>query len=191
MHEILQELHQEHKNIAKLINALEWQVAEFERGISPDYEVIGAILDYFAEFPDHYHHPKENLIFAKLRERNPGVAAGIRDLAREHEELGARSREFAAAIRAVFDEQEIPRKAFTHRARRFIDLQRNHLAMEETSFFPAADKTLTAKDWADLKARMTKGEDPLFGKNVGAKFERLSRTILNWQSEDEGFAGKR
>lgn len=190
MHEILRMLRQEHKNIASLLNALERQVAEFERGNAPDYDVISATLEYFLDFPDLYHHPKEDLVFAKLRQRDPALAASIGDLHREHEELGARAREFSTGLRAVLDEQGPPRKTFVQRAHRFIRLQRQHLEREEASFFPAADKTLTAEDWLDLKARMTTGEDPLFGKNVTAKFDRLRRMILNWQAEDEaGDAG--
>ena len=185
MHEILEVLRQEHGNIISLVNTLEWQLAEFERGKAPDYDVIGAALEYFLNFPDLQHHPKEDLVFAKLRERDAAAAASVGDLHREHEELGARSREFSAGLHAVFDELEIPRKTFIIRARRFIDLQRRHLEMEEASFFPAADKTLTAEDWAGVHACMTTGEDSLFGRDVAAKFDRLRRTILAWQAQDE------
>ncbi len=185
MHEILQTLRQEHRNILSLISALEWQVAEFERGNVPDYDAIGANVEYFLNFPDLFHHPKEDLVFAKLRERDPAVAAGVGELRRLHEELGARTREFSASVHAVLDELEIPRNAFIQRARRFIELQRQHIEMEEAGFFPAADKTLTAEDWADLKACMTTAEDPLFGENVSLKFDHLRQMILTWQAEDE------
>ena len=91
MHDILQVLRQEHKNITNLINTLEWQVAEFERGNPPDYDVIQATADYFLGFLDLYHHPKEDLIFTKLLERDAGIVKVIGDLSREHAELGARS----------------------------------------------------------------------------------------------------
>ena len=191
MHDILQVLRQEHKNITNLIYTLEWQVAEFERGNPPDYDVIRATVEYFLGFLDLYHHPKEDLIFTKLLERDAGIVKVLGDLSREHEELGARSRDFATSLHAVLNEREISRKAFAQRARRFIELQRQHIKMEETSFFPAAEKTLVAEDWADLKARMTTGDDPLFGDNVGAKFDHLRQMILKWQAQDETFAAIR
>jgi len=190
MHEILEALRQEHRNIASLLKTLEWQVAEFERGKEPDYDVIGATLDYFQDFPDLFHHPKEDLVYAKLSERDAATAARIGDLHRTHEELGVRAREFARGVQAVLDEEGPPRRTFAYRARRFIELQREHLDREEAEFFPVADKTLTAEDWAELKARMTSGEDPLFGDKVTAKYDRLRRMILAWQAEDEaGAAG--
>ena len=188
MHEILQVLRQEHRNITSLINTLEWQVAEFERGNPTDYDVIQATADYFLGFLDLYHHPKEDLIFTKLLERDAAIASVIGDLSREHAELGARASDFAASLHAVLNELEITRNTFAQRARRFIELQRRHIKMEETSFFPAAEETLMAEDWADLKTRMTTGNDPLFGDNVGATFDHLRQTILKWQAQDEGFA---
>ncbi len=80
---------------------------------------------------------------------------------------------------------EIPRKTFVNRARRFIDLQRRHLEMEELNFFPAADKTLTAEDWVDLQKRVTTGEDSISRKNAAAKFDRLRQAILAWQAQEK------
>jgi hemerythrin-like domain-containing protein len=185
MPKALDVLRQEHRNLATLLRALEWQVAEFESCNKPDYDVIGAVLDYFLSFPDVYHHPKEELIFAKLRDRDPRTARRIGELRIAHQELATRAREFADALRVVLNEAELPRAAFVRWARGFIDLQRQHIGMEESIFFPAAEKTLTAKDWTDLTALMTPEDDLLFGEQVGERFEQLRKTILGWQAQDQ------
>jgi hemerythrin-like domain-containing protein len=190
MPEALDSLRLEHCNLAILLRTLEWQVAEFQNGNQPDYDVIRATLDYFLGFSDVYHHPKEDLVFAKLSECDPGIVKKIGDLRKAHEELAVRVHEFDKALRAVIDEAEVSREAFARWARRFIDLQRQHIEMEESVFFPAAEKTLTAKDWADLKTRMTKAADPLFGNSVGQNFESLRKTILAWQAQDEKAADR-
>lgn len=183
MAEIIDALRREHANIVTLIKTLEWHVREFEQAGTPDYDIIEGVLDYFLGYPDLYHHPKENLIFARLRERDPAIAEKIGDLQVEHEELAARSRELAAGVRAVLDEAQVPRDSFKRWAHNFIDLQLKHLEMEERSFFPAALKTLTPEDWAELDARMVDEEDPLFGEHVGAQFETLRETVMRWQAE--------
>ena len=43
----------------------------FDRGDRPDYEVIRAVISYFEVYPEVYHHPQEDLVFAKLRTRDP------------------------------------------------------------------------------------------------------------------------
>ena len=179
MPEALDFLRQDHRNMAALLRMLARQVDKFQSGERPDYDVIGAILDYFVSFPDAYHHPREDMIFAKLRDRDPRAAEGIGDLPAEHTELAARAREFSTRLRAVLEEAEIPREAFARCARRFIDHQRQHIDREESAFFPAAEKILTPTDWRELNALMTRADD------AGERFEQLRKTILQWQAEDE------
>lgn len=185
MSEIIQVLRREHANMASLVKTLEWQVSEFEKGGRPDYEVIRSAIDYFLSFPDLYHHPKEDMVYARLVERDPETARVIGDLRREHESIAARTRELSAGLTTVLDEAQVPRESFVRWARAFIDLQMAHMQMEEGVFFPAALKSLTAEDWEALTADMTSEDDPLFGENVGARFEALRQTILRWQKESQ------
>jgi hemerythrin-like domain-containing protein len=62
--------------------------------------------------------------------------------------------------------------------------QREHMENEERVFFPAALHALTAEDWAELQTRMTDQEDPLFGDNVGERYEALHMDILRWEREE-------
>src|ERR1700758_3921114 len=78
---IIERLSQEHRNIEKLLAILERELEVFDRGDRPDYEVIRAVISYFEVYPEVYHHPQEDLVFAKLRERDPAAAAKVGDLA--------------------------------------------------------------------------------------------------------------
>jgi hemerythrin-like domain-containing protein len=185
MTEAIRVLHREHANMAALVKTLEWQLAEFEAGGAPDYDVIRSVIDYFLSFPDLYHHPKEDLVFGRLKQRAPATAERIGDLRREHEALAARTRELSAGLKAVLDEAHVPRESFVRWARAFIDLQSRHMQMEETKFFPAALELLVEDDWQQLEAAMTTPEDPLFGERVGERFEHLRKSILQWQEEHQ------
>ena len=184
MPELLDELRREHRSIAQVLNCLERQVRIFETGEHPDFDVIAAVLDYFEGFPDRYHHPKEDLLLERLSTRDPMSTRVVGDLAQAHVELGENMRGFATAVRAVLLDAELPRAAFVGRARSFIDLQRRHLAMEEASFFPAAERALTAEDWSDLAASAVRREDPLYGGSSETKYESLRKNILAWDAED-------
>jgi hemerythrin-like domain-containing protein len=185
MTELIQVLRREHANMATLVKSLEWQLAEFERGETPDYDVIRGVTDYFLSFPDMYHHPKEDMVFARLLQRDPAAAERVGDLRREHERLAARTREFANGINAVLDEAQVPRESLLRWGREFIDLQRRHMQMEEILFLPAAERALTVEDWTALEQMMTAEDDPLFGPSVGEHFDSLRQKILSWQQEYE------
>jgi hemerythrin-like domain-containing protein len=188
MPEALRHLQEEHKNIVRLLDVLANQVDVFDAGERPDYDVLAAIADYFTGFPDRCHHPKEDIILQRLRERDPAAAEAIGDLETEHERVGELARHFKEAVQNVLDEVEVSRDAFSTVARHFIDYQRKHLQMEEQRFFPVARTALSADDWTEIDRQISQEEDPLFGSAVSAEYAELRDNILKWESQDE--AGK-
>jgi hemerythrin-like domain-containing protein len=184
MEEIIRALRLEHANIARLLLALERQMEIFSEAGSPDYDIIDGIIEYFLTYPERYHHPKENLVYARLKLRDPKAAAQVGDLDGEHCELSIRTQEFAAGVRAVLGEAQVPRIALDRWARHFINFQRAHMDKEEDVFIPAALKALTAEDWKELQDQMTTASDPLFGPTVGRRFECLRADILRWEQQD-------
>jgi hemerythrin-like domain-containing protein len=60
---VIEILRQEHRNIEKLLRVLERQFRVFDCGARPNYEVILRIIEYFKDYPDSCHHPKEDVIF--------------------------------------------------------------------------------------------------------------------------------
>jgi hemerythrin-like domain-containing protein len=68
---MIEVLRQEHRNIESLLGVLERELNVFDRGERPDYEVVLAVIDYFKDYPDSCHHPKEDMILEKLRARDP------------------------------------------------------------------------------------------------------------------------
>lgn len=184
MADIIGELRKEHANIHQLLDVLERQVERTERGVPIDEDIVEAVVDYFQSYPDLYHHPKEDLLYRQLRVRNPQAAMGISDLQEEHETVAARTREFAIAVRALLERGQNPLPDFIDLARNFIDFQRRHMEDEERVFFPTVAAQLTREDWAEVAARMTDHDDPLFGRDVGERYQVLIDDILAWEKED-------
>ena len=81
---VIEILRQEHRDIEKLLLVLERELGVFARGEHPDYEVIHAVIAYFQVYPDACHHPLEDVVFEKLKVRDPTAAANIGDLAADH-----------------------------------------------------------------------------------------------------------
>ena len=117
---IIERLSQEHRNIEKLLAILERELEVFDRGDRPDYEVIRAVISYFEVYPELYHHPQEDLVFAKLRTRDPAAAAKVGDLAREHQKGAERLRSVAHAVENVLADAEVLRQDVDTIVRDFI-----------------------------------------------------------------------
>jgi hemerythrin-like domain-containing protein len=188
---ILDTLRQDHANMLQLLRTLEWQLAEFKVGNQPDYDVLLAAVDYLVTFPGLSHHPTEDLVFDKLRQRAPDIAASVGDLRSLHDALAAQTRVLADGLRAVLAEAELSREAIVRWSSELIDHQRQHIEMEERAFFPAAARVLTEEDWSALQANIAESIDPLFEAKVDEKFAELREAIFAWQKQDEALASAR
>lgn len=180
---IIDSLRGDHSRLTKLLDALERQIAAFEEGGQPDFEILDGILHYCRSYPDRHHHPCEDLVHDVLRHRNPTAAAEAGDLPGEHAKLAALTNAFAEQLTAV--EQDIPtqRRDLAAAARAFLDAYRRHIRMEEKFFFPAAERWLTPDDWRRIRQRLPAAVDPLFEQRVDQRFAALSADIIAWDRQ--------
>jgi hemerythrin-like domain-containing protein len=185
MTEIIDVLLREHCNIESLLGVLERELSVFERGDRPDYEVVLAVIDYFKDYPDSCHHPKEDMIVAKLKARDPAAAATIGDLEAQHQEGSRRLRRVAEAVERVLSGQDLLRQTVDDIIRDFITHERQHMAMEERVVFPAALTALWAADWADIALKLADRGDPFYRPGFEEKFNTLRRNILEMEQEAE------
>ncbi len=185
MARLIEILLEEHRNIEKLLRVLEQELEVFDRAGSPDYEILQTTIEYFRDYPERYHHPKEDIIFEKLRLRNPTVVATVSDVESEHEYETKHLHRFAEAVDAVLAGEEYPRRNLHDALRNFIDHQRQHMHREEKLLFPAAVRVLRARDWEEIDARLNSQNDPLFNESGKLKFDVLRQTILRWEHENQ------
>ena len=182
---IIERLSQEHRNIERLLAILERELEVFDRGDRPDYEIIRAVISYFEVYPEVYHHPQEDLVFAKLRTRDPVAAAKVGDLAQEHRKGAERLRRVAHAVENVLADREIVRENVDTIIRDFITHERRHMMMVDREFFPAALKALKPQDWTQIASAVTGHEDPLFSEAAEETFDALRVRILQLEQEAE------
>jgi hemerythrin-like domain-containing protein len=182
---IIEILLEEHRNIKKLLLVLEQELEVFDYSDQPDYEILRAIIEYFQDYPESYHHPKEDMVFEKLKARDPAVAQRIGELEAEHQIETNRLREFSQAVEDILAGREFLRQSFHNVVHDFIEHQRQHMDKEERLLFPAAIKVLRPEDWAEIDDRMKIRKDPLFDEVIENKFRALQHTILRWEQESQ------
>ncbi len=176
-------LRTEHVNMSRLLGLLEHQIAKLERADNPNLELIKSITEYFDAFPRLCHHPKEDVIYRRLMARAPDKIADLSDLEDEHADVMTRLEEFIHALDNVLLEVQMPRRQFVEIARNFVVKERQHMAMEEREFFPAALASLKDRDWAAIDAELNDNNDPLFDAQVEDRFRNLRRELLAWGEE--------
>ena len=181
-------LQEEHRRMVKLLSILDREVRAFGDGAPVDFDLVSSILDYNLHFPDACHHPKEDVVFRRLCERNPEAGAAVGDLAQEHGELHRLTSRFAVAVENVLADQTLPRDWFSEIAGEYLRFMRRHMQMEEVVFFPAARRALTAEDWKAVDAQVFDKNDPVFDDQADERYESLRQAILLHEG-DAGTAG--
>lgn len=180
MPKILDALSTDHKDMARLYDLIGRELKVFKTGEQPDYELVKKILDYCLAYPDQCHHPKEDLVFRRLRARDPAAIDFIGDLAEEHKTLAAFTRRFATALGNVIEDEQLPRDWFIDLANDFLSFSRRHMQMEEVLFFPAARKHLTSADWAELEAAVASRIEPAIDAQKAERYRAAYREIMAW-----------
>lgn len=183
MNQIITLLKEEHQNINKLLCLLEQELNVFDHGERPDYELLFAVISYFQDYPDRCHHPKEDVIFGLLPERDPSLATAVKDIEAEHRGEASRLRRFALVVERIQVDYEVLRETFHNAVQEFVDYQRRHIEKEERVLFPAALRALTSEDWASITARKGDRKDPLFNSPSEEEFHQLRGRILEWARE--------
>ena len=175
---ILAALRAEHLQIATLLGLIEREVDHLERRGKADIGLLAAIVRYLALYPDRYHHPKEDLVYACLRARDPGAAAAIGKLAQDHVDLGAATRRLAARLEGAERGHEVPPATLGRECRALLGRYHDHMTREESDLFPHAQRALRPADWARIERDAASREDPLFGPNVEAAFQPIHDALM-------------
>jgi hemerythrin-like domain-containing protein len=169
--------HADHANFARLLALLERQLAAFHAGEQPDYALMLDIVHYLRHYPDRFHHPREDVAFARLVEHEPAMRLSIARRLQEHRVIAEAGEEFLRLLQGVVEGALIARSAVEAAAATYVVYYRDHLAAEELEVMPRAAQLLTSSDWAAVAAAAPGGFDPLFGEAFEERYRELRRQI--------------
>ena len=175
-------LRQDHKNMWKLLDVIEAEFSQFKAGHSPDYELLSGALRYCLNYPELYHHPKEDLIYARLEKRAPETLKEFGSLKSAHEALGDLTRRVSAMVQRIEEEAEVSRPAAAKLMDEFITSYRQHIRDEEQIFFPSAEEVLSNEDWTAIDGEITHIHDP-FSDAKAMDYQDLRTMVLAWGAE--------
>lgn len=167
----------EHGNLSRLLGLIEDQAALADAGEPMDEELLQLASEYFCDYPDRCHHPKEDLVYELLSKRDPDSCAGLRDLVADHRRLHELARAFADAVRQPREEPQTGHSNPREVIRDFTQHYRQHMRLEEERFFPLAERHLSKDDWYALDFTMFEQDDPLFDHVAEKRFAGLRERI--------------
>ena len=72
MSKVVGDLHQDHRNIRVLLDLLAREIDAVDDASGGDFELMRDVMVYMTRYPDHTHHPKEDLMFERMRRARGG-----------------------------------------------------------------------------------------------------------------------
>jgi hemerythrin-like domain-containing protein len=168
----------EHVDFVRLLGILNSQIRLFHDEAEPNYELMLDIVYYLTRFPDRFHHPKEDIAFGKLAQRDPSSQTRVRELLGEHMVIASAGRRLVEQLNSILAGAILERETVEVNAATYVAYYRQHMAHEEADLFPRVDSFLSDADWKIVRDAIPLEADPLFGRKVGQRYQQLHRQIL-------------
>ena len=194
VHQSLKIIRDEHAALAAMLRSLVLMVERGPQDAAEQYfDVLRAMLFYIDEFPERLHHPKESeLLFPKIARVAPHTRETIAKLDKDHHHGESAVRELQHKLLAWELLGDSRRNTFEVSARSYVNFYLEHMHLEEREILHAAEKSLTAEDWAELDAAFASNCDPLTGNYArDPVYDRLFRRILMNAPEPIGLGSSR
>jgi hemerythrin-like domain-containing protein len=138
-----------------------------------DFELMHDIMVYMTHYPDHTHHPMEDLVFEKLTNHDASANGVVTQLKREHTALAEKGQRFTEMLQRVVDGAMVKRDALENTGRDYIAFLRSHMEVEDSDAFPRAEQALSEADWEEVASNIQAHTDPVFGPIVADEFRSL------------------
>lgn len=175
--DILEILYSEHRYLASLLDTLEKENARLKPGKIPDYSLLLDIVDYLTHYPEQYHHPREDLLFAKMAEHDEGFKPLLERLEREHQALQMYNHDLLTELTQIAAGRAVKRPELLRSIKNYIARYRQHMDYESQEVFPRAKGSLSAAHRRKLGEKTLYLDDPLFGGDLQYQYRRLGRSL--------------
>jgi hemerythrin-like domain-containing protein len=176
---VLNELHQDHVNLNKLLAVLGYKLEKLKQGEMPNFVLLSDAVDYISNYADAYHHPLEDQMYEYFKDSGcPELDEAITQCGKEHKQLKLSGEELIEAVDCILNDAVVPMDQFAAKLESFLDLQVEHLNLEEGTLFPLLDEIVSDEQWNTLVKELPKMDDPLFGEQQKQRYIDLYSELL-------------
>ena len=135
------------------------------------------IMYYMTHYSDALHHPKEDIVFARIKSRDASASATIEELTTQHTQLREMDQAIVRVLDDVVNGSITSRERMEATARAYVAGLRAHMRTEESEILPRAARLLSESDWTEIDAAIANFDDPVFGSQVHERYARLREQI--------------
>ena len=184
--EALRIIKDEHRKLWRIAITVDQVLDDMHAEGKLDQAFLGSVFDYFEQFVDDCHHPKEDdYLFRLLRQRSPAAAAVLDRLEADHRDAPANLKALRDKLAQAAGGQ-LPVADLAEALRGYLAGLKEHVRIEEKEIFPLATAALTAADWQEIDTAFLNNADPAFGSQAQAGFRELFHRVASLAPESVG-----
>jgi hemerythrin-like domain-containing protein len=150
--EFMKMLRDDHAGMSRVLREIDAQQTALQSMPETARPVLVEAMRYILVYQHSVHHPREDVLFAKIRDREPALYRNMRRLVMEHR-IGQERAEALARDLARATPAQLRGKAGLRIAKQLQDYvrhTRSHMRREEAVFYAGAARVLRASDWARI-----------------------------------------
>lgn len=181
--DLVQQLETDHRNFARILKFMESQIDKIENKEKVNLEVISDAMKYVIDYQDVVHHPKEDVLFDLLRNRDESKIKEIDKLELQHKQLALDGLQLQELLEAVVQDEPVARQSIINLGRKYIANIFDHMRLEETEVLPTAANCLNKSDWQKIEQATDWKGDPVFGDDVEEDYQQLRDSIMELVKE--------
>jgi hemerythrin-like domain-containing protein len=160
----LRGLREDHARFSRILSMIGRDARRLVNNPESVLPLFSEAVDYVVNFQNVHHHPREEIMFAKIAEKSESLAAAATRLSREHQGTDRVGQELLSMMEQVSSEpiHRPDRARLARRLEQFARAMRGHIAQEEEILYSQAWTELGPRDW-DSVAESAGEDDPLTG----------------------------
>ena len=109
-------------------------------------QVVNALC-FIAGYPEHCHHPLEDLLFRRLLEIDAPCAKSVEQLLDEHESMALQTGFLLQRFEQALQSREPPDSLLISESHAYFRIQTEHQRREADNVFPVMAAFLDSSDW--------------------------------------------
>ncbi|MGZ8259390.1 MAG: hemerythrin domain-containing protein [Caldimonas sp.] len=177
LHDVVGALYAEHRYVARLLDVLQEQVEAASSGRPIDRGAAIGVMSYMTEYPDAYHHPREDVMFVRLVKRDPTLSKRVSEVERAHRTIGSSGRKLLEGLQRLGEPGQLDEAGVVSRIGDYVAAMREHMRIEEHDLFPRAREVLDASDLEAIDRDFARVTDPIFEAEVREAYASYSPVV--------------
>ena len=178
MYDIVEQIRYDHISISRILFIMEREVRRINDEVGPDYSLLVECMRYMVEYTDLVHHPKEDTMMRCISKKSSKLNELVQEIKMQHKSIGKFSIDFYEMVKAAELDEFVEKKKISEMGLRYINMQREHINLEEGSLLKNVRGLLLNDDYIQINRQYESYRDPQLSDSFETEYSALYQSLV-------------